>query len=122
MFKISVEQSFDAAHSLRNYGGKCEAMHGHTFRAVVTIKATKLNDIGLAYDFTVLKKHLNEILAAFDHHNLNEVPPFDKMNPSSENLAIEIFNRIKLKFSEESVAPDSVEVWESATSRVIYKP
>jgi len=116
-----VEQDFDAAHALRNYGGKCERMHGHTFRAVVTVKASRLNDIGLAYDFTVLKKQLNEILARFDHHNLNETVPFDNINPSSENIAVTIYNEIKPKL-DSIVSLDSVEVWESPTSHVTYKP
>jgi 6-pyruvoyltetrahydropterin/6-carboxytetrahydropterin synthase len=121
MFVVSVEQSFDAAHSLRDYGGKCELMHGHTFKAAVTVKTVKLNNIGLAYDFTVLKKHLGEVLSRFDHHNLNEVAPFDKINPSSENIAITIYNEVKPKLAE-GISLESVEVWESPTSHVTYKP
>ncbi len=121
MYLISVEQDFDAAHALLNYGGKCERMHGHTFRAVVTVTASRLNDIGLAYDFTVLKKHLNEILSRFDHHNLNETEPFNNINPSSENIAATIYNEIHPKL-DSTVTLDSVEVWESPTSHVTYKP
>lgn len=122
MYLISVEQTFDAAHSLRNYGGKCEAIHGHTFRAVVTVKTATLNDIGLAYDFTVLKKQLNDILSGFDHHNLNDVPPFDKINPSSENIAVTIFNEIAPKLTGTPVSLESVEIWESPTSHILYRP
>jgi 6-pyruvoyltetrahydropterin/6-carboxytetrahydropterin synthase len=122
MYLITVEGDFDSAHYLRDYGGKCEALHGHTFRAAVTVKASKLDEIGLAYDFTVLKRQLNEILSRFDHHSLNEVPPFDKINPSSENIAATIYNEIKLTLSGTPVSPVSVEVWESPTSHVIYKP
>ena len=56
MYEISVEAEFDAAHALRGYQGKCENLHGHRFKVAVTIRASRLNEIGLAYDFTVLKK------------------------------------------------------------------
>ena len=72
MYQIAVEQHFDAAHALRGYKGKCEELHGHRFKAVVKIQTDKLDEIGLAYDFTVLKKHLNDILDRFDHTFLNE--------------------------------------------------
>jgi len=67
MYEIAVEKHFDAAHYLRGYQGRCEAMHGHRYRVVVKVKASGLNDIGLAYDFTDLKRHLNDILARYDH-------------------------------------------------------
>lgn len=121
MYKVSVEQHFDAAHYLRDYHGKCENLHGHRFKVVVTLKAEKLNEIGLAYDFAELKCHMGEILAQFDHTCLNDVSPFDKLNPSSENIAAAIYDQLKPRFSGE-VTLDSVEVWESPQSCVTYSP
>jgi len=121
MYQVSVEGHFDAAHYLRNYGGKCENLHGHRFKVVVSLKAAKLNKVGLAYDFVELKRHLGEVLARFDHTSLNEVPPFDKINPSSENIAVTIYDELKGRFSG-GVTLSSVEVWESPESRVIYSP
>ena len=122
MYEISVEQEFDAAHALRGYQGKCEALHGHRFRVAVTIRASQLNEIGLAYDFTVLKKQLGEIVGRFDHTSLNDVPPFDKLNPSSENIAFTVFNEMKSKLGGAPVTLSRVEVWESPTSRAEYRP
>lgn len=121
MYQVSVEGHFDAAHYLRDYGGKCENLHGHRFKVVVSLEANKLNKIGLAYDFTELKRHLAEVLARFDHTSINEVPPFDKINPSSENIAAEIYEQLKGRFSG-GVSLSSVEVWESPESRVTYNP
>ncbi len=121
MYRVSVEQHFDAAHYLRDYHGKCENLHGHRFKVVVSLKATKLNEIGLAYDFVELKQHLGEILTQFDHTCLNDVPPFDKLNPSSENIAAAIYDQLKRHFSGE-VSLSSVEVWESPQSCVRYSP
>ena len=122
MYHISVEDHFDAAHFLRGYRGKCEALHGHTFRAAVTIKAAKLDNIGLAYDFTVLKQHLADILSRFDHTCLNDVPPFDKINPSSENIAATIYKELQPKLAAAPVSLSCVEVWESPQSGVAYSP
>ncbi len=121
MYQISIEQHFDAAHALRGYKGKCEALHGHRFRVVVRVKAAKLDDIGLAYDFVELKGKLKAILDRFDHSYLNDVPPFDKLNPSSENIASTIYEALKTELKEVPVSLDSVEVWESPESGVEYR-
>jgi 6-pyruvoyltetrahydropterin/6-carboxytetrahydropterin synthase len=122
MYEISVEQEFDAAHALRGYQGKCETLHGHRFRVVVTITARGLNEIGLAYDFTVLKRQLGDIIKSYDHTSLNDVPPFDIVNPSSENIAATIFGLMKSRLSNAPVSLNRVEVWESPTSRAEYRP
>ena len=120
MYRISVRSHFDAAHYLRDYGGKCEEMHGHRFEVVVSVEAGELNDIGLAYDFTDLKKHLNEILKRFDHVCLNDISPFDRMNPSSENIARTIYEALIGLLT--GVRFSSVEVWESPESKAVYIP
>ncbi len=122
MYQISVEEHFDAAHALRGYKGKCEAMHGHRFGVVIRVKATALDDIGIAYDFAELKRHLREILARFDHTCLNDLPPFDHLNPSSENIASAVYGELQGRLAEAPVAISSVEVWESPQTGVSYTP
>jgi 6-pyruvoyltetrahydropterin/6-carboxytetrahydropterin synthase len=109
MYEISVEKHFDAAHFLRGYKGKCENIHGHRYTIVVKVSAEKLNDIGLAYDFTDLKAHLDKILERFDHTCLNDVKPFDKINPSAENIAAEIYKELKKKLAKDPARPELVE-------------
>ncbi len=120
MYQLSVEEHFDAAHFLRGYQGKCEALHGHRFRVVAKIQASVLNDIGLAYDFTVLKQQLADIISRFDHTCLNDLPPFDKINPSSENIASTIYNELQITLAGAAVSLNCVEVWESPESGVVY--
>ena len=122
MYHISVEQHFDAAHFLSGYQGKCEALHGHRYRVVARVKASRLDDIGLAYDFTELKKHLNDILSRFDHTCLNDVPPFDKINPSAENIAATIYDALQKKLAAAPLTISGVEAWESPTTGVTYSP
>jgi 6-pyruvoyltetrahydropterin/6-carboxytetrahydropterin synthase len=120
MYRVSVEDDFDAAHYLRGYQGRCEALHGHRYRVRVTLKANALNEIDLAYDFTLLKKHLREILADYDHTCINDVPPFTVINASAENIARTVYEALATRLDEPGVALDKVEVWESPTSRVTY--
>ena len=122
MYEISVETHFDAAHYLRGYKGKCEALHGHRYRVVAMVKASQLDDIGLAYDFTELKKHLNDILSRFDHTCLNDVPPFDKINPSAENIAATIYDELQKKLAAAPLTLSCVEAWESPQTGVTYSP
>lgn len=122
MYQLFVEEHFDAAHYLRNYHGKCENLHGHRFKVVVRVEATKLSEVGLAYDFAQLKYQLREVIALFDHTCLNNVPPFDNIEPSCENLAATIYGELQLHFSRSPVELARVEVWESPTSGVAYRP
>jgi 6-pyruvoyltetrahydropterin/6-carboxytetrahydropterin synthase len=123
MYEIVVEKHFDAAHYLREYKGKCENMHGHRYTVRVHVSAKKLNEIGLAYDFTDLKRHLKNILERYDHTCLNEVAPFDKINPSSENIASTIYNELKTQLSADpAVTLTAVEAWETPEQGVVYRP
>ena len=122
MYRVSVRQHFDAAHYLRGYLGKCEQLHGHRFQAVVTVEAQELDDTGVAFDFTDLKSHLREILTRFDHVCLNDIVPFEKINPSSENIASTIYQGLQLRLKQMPVSISSVEVWESPDSCVTYIP
>lgn len=116
MFELMVEDTFDAAHALRGYEGPCENLHGHTWRVQVFIKGDKLNNLGLLEDFKTIKKALATVLADLDHKLLNDIPPYDQINPSSENLAKNIFER--MKHAIKSV--EKVTVWESPNTYASY--
>jgi 6-pyruvoyltetrahydropterin/6-carboxytetrahydropterin synthase len=122
MYQVCVEEHFDAAHFLRGYRGKCEALHGHRFRVVVKVGASGVDEVGLAYDFAELKRHLRDILSRFDHTCLNDVAPFDKMNPSSENIAVAVYSELQTALAGAPVSLACVEVWESPQSGVAYSP
>jgi 6-pyruvoyltetrahydropterin/6-carboxytetrahydropterin synthase len=116
MFELSVEDSFDAAHALRDYKGPCENLHGHTWKVQVSLEGKNLNEIGLLEDFKTIKNNLRKALLEFDHKFLNDLKPFETENPSSENLAKIIYKM--MKGSDKMVT--KVMVWESPTSRAAY--
>lgn len=122
MYEISVREHFDAAHALRGYQGRCENLHGHRFEVVVVLRAEALNEIGIAYDFAELKRHLREVVGELDHRNLNETPPFDEQNPSSENLARHIYGEMAKRLAGAPVRIARVEVWESPDACAAYIP
>ena len=122
MYEVSVQQHFDAAHYLRGYQGKCERLHGHRFQVVANIKAEQIDEVGLAYDFVQLRQQLGEIVGRFDHTCLNEVPPFDKINPSSENIASTIYGELQALLQGTKASISSIQVWESPHCCVTYLP
>jgi len=123
MYRIHVRDHFDSAHYLRGYQGKCETLHGHRWEVIVALETTQLDEIDLGYDFTQLKRILKEqVLSRLDHHCINEVPPFDQLNPSTENLARVIYEWIGDALGEAPVDLAYVEVYESPDSWVRYIP
>ena len=121
MYKASIMQHFDAAHCLRGYPGRCENLHGHRWQVAVEVAAEELDPLGLSYDFTRLKAILKYVLNRYDHANLNEVPPFDAINPTAENIARTIFEQCEKELKGESVNLQSVTVWESPDAWVTYR-
>jgi 6-pyruvoyltetrahydropterin/6-carboxytetrahydropterin synthase len=123
MFEVTIEETFAAGHALRNYKGKCENVHGHNYRCQVSLEGEQLDDIGLLVDFVELKKVVHSVLDRMDHQWLNEFPPFDKLNPSAENMARYIFEGVNGGLQQGTgVRVASVRLWETDTACATYRP
>ncbi len=123
MFEVSVEETFAAGHALRNYHGKCENVHGHNYRLRVTLAGERLDETGLLVDFTLVKQLMNAVVERLDHQFLNDVPPFDVLNPSAENMARYIYDEISKGLPVGSPARVSeIKLWETDTSIATYRP
>jgi 6-pyruvoyltetrahydropterin/6-carboxytetrahydropterin synthase len=126
MYEISVEEVFAAAHALRGYKGKCENLHGHNYKVRVTLEGETLDGIGLLVDFADVKKILHAVIERLDHRNLNEIPPFDRQNPSAENMARYVYEEVSRSLA--ALRPDvpvrvtSVRIWETDTATASYRP
>jgi 6-pyruvoyltetrahydropterin/6-carboxytetrahydropterin synthase len=121
MYELTVKSHFDAAHALRGYPGECKHLHGHTWDIEVTVGATELDEIGIVYDFKLLKDDLNSVLSDYDHAYLNEIAPFDELSPTAENLARIIYERLA-QTVDPRVSVIEVVVWESPIAKLVYKP
>lgn len=120
MFEICVEHTFSAGHALRNYHGKCENVHGHNYRVQVGVEGAELDETGLLLDFAELKRRLRETSGYLDHQFINDLKPFDELNPSAENIARFICEEIQKDLKNASIA--FVRVWETDTSFATYRP
>ena len=122
MFEVSVEETFAAGHALRHYRGKCENVHGHNYRVQVTLEGPDLDSVGLLVDFVQVKKLIQAVVDKLDHRFLNEVPPFDVLNPSAENMARYFFEEIAGGMGQTSpVRVAAVKIWETDTTSATYR-
>ena len=121
MYELTVKTHFDAAHALNGYPGECRNLHGHTWDVEVTVAGRELDEVGIVYDFKSLKDDLAGVLAAYDHSYINEVPPFDVINPTAENLARVIYERLA-EIVDRRVSIVEVAVWESPVAKLTYRP
>ncbi|MBP8083581.1 MAG: 6-carboxytetrahydropterin synthase QueD [Spirochaetes bacterium] len=123
MYKVSVEDKISSAHQLRGYKGKCEKLHGHNWKIILTVKGDKLDAAGMLIDFHELRDILSNVLSEIDHTNINEVLYFLHINPTSENIAYYIFHRTRAmldmkNFSE--ICVDKVCVYETDKAMAEY--
>lgn len=119
MYRIAVKAHFDSAHLIRNHKGKCRNLHGHRWDIEVVFSGIELDEMGMVMDFGEIKNMLREITDEYDHHNLNEIPPFDAINPTAENLSRAIFQDIK-KRTPATITLEEVKVWESPDAWVSF--
>jgi 6-pyruvoyltetrahydropterin/6-carboxytetrahydropterin synthase len=121
-FEVMIERNFSSAHQLRGYKGKCENLHGHNYRIEIYARGRELDNIGLLVDFGELKTAADEVVNYLDHRNINELPPFDEeLNPSAENLARYILERVAGCVSDERVRVFKVRCFETPTSVATYQ-
>ena len=121
MFEVMIERNFSSAHQLRGYRGKCENLHGHNYRIEIYARGRELDKAGLLVDFVELKAAADEVVNYLDHRNINELPPFDEeLNPSAENLARFILERVASRVGDERVQVFKVRCFETPTSVATY--
>src|SRR5271154_3215869 len=123
MIEVSVEQSFAAGHALRNYHGKCENVHGHNYKVRITVAGEQLDQTGLLVDFLEVKRLMGAVIDYLDHRFINDLAPFDLINPSAENIAKYFYDRVATGIKNEvPVRISAIQVWETDTSSAIYRP
>src|SRR5437868_15501618 len=123
MFEVTVEDTFAAGHYLRNYKGKCENPHGHNYRVLVTLQGRELDKAGLLLDFKDLKYALKDVIARLAHQMINDIAPFDTVNPSAENLAKYFYEQTNIRLKEVTngrVAVKAVTMFETDTTNATY--
>lgn len=120
MYELFVTGSFSAAHHLRGYGNPCENPHGHNFRVVAYVRCEGLDAIGIGIDFKTLRARLREVLADLDHTDLNRTAAFAEVNPTAENIARHVFERLREKIGDSPARLVRVTVGEHDDSGATY--
>lgn len=125
VYELEAEVTFSAAHALRGYQGDCERKHGHNFRVQAVVYGQELDELGMLIDFKIFKEQLMKACAELDHQDLNQLPNFQKKNPSSEVLAEYIYNHLDGLLQDKwrnRVKIRQVTVWESDKYGATYRP
>jgi len=122
MYEISADYSFASGHALRGYKGKCENVHGHNYKVRVTVAGETLNSIGLLMDFVDLRGAIKTLVERLDHRFMNDLEPFDKLNPSAENLAKYFCDELGPRVKDQGLRVQAVTVWETDTTSATFRP
>ncbi len=120
VYEVKVTSHFAAAHQLKGFHGGCENLHGHNWKVEVVVAGEALSPDGLLVDFRDVKEATRNVLETLDHRFLNELPPFDGQNPSSENIARHIFKALEGRLALKGVRVSRVTAWESDSACATY--
>ena len=119
-YQIKIVTDFAAAHSLRGYPGDCRRLHGHNWKLEIEVSGSELDELGMLVDFKEVKRATNQVADTLDHSYLNEVEPFDKINPTAENIAAHLYRHIGEQINSERVQIAAVTVWETERACIRY--
>ena len=119
-YTLKVVTDFASAHTLRDYPGACSRMHGHNWKVEVEVSATQLDNVGMAIDFKHIKQAARDVGGELDHRYINEVPPFDQINPTAENIAAYLYKGVGDKINNEHIQVCAITLWETERACVRY--
>lgn len=113
-FSVCVSKSFKAKHHLWLHKDKPEPAHPHHWKVEAYIDSQKLDSEGMALDFIELDKDLDLLIKPFKNSDINKIKPFDKINPTAENIASWIFDRLIKKYDTSHQKLEKVVIWEAS--------
>jgi 6-pyruvoyltetrahydropterin/6-carboxytetrahydropterin synthase len=123
-YTVRVEARFEAAHFLREYRGISEPLHGHSYRveAELAARGGGVDGDAIAVDFVSAGRKLAGLAKRLDYGCINDVPPFDRVNPSAENIAEWLAGELQASLEEEDAVVLRITLWEGPVNSVTYSP
>jgi len=123
-FTVRVSARFEAAHFLREYRGISEPLHGHSYKveADLATRAGGVDSDAIAVDFVSARRKLEALAKRLDYGCINNVPPFDEINPSAENIAEWFADQLGETVAGEDVVVLAVTIWEGPVNSVTFRP
>jgi len=119
-YLIKATTKFAAAHALRGYQGDCARIHGHNWTVEAEVLATALDHLGIAIDFRTLETNMRKVADIVEHQYLNEIVPFNDINPTAENIAAWFFSKLKKIISSKSCTLQAITIWETDRFSIRY--
>ncbi|HEC20748.1 MAG TPA: 6-carboxytetrahydropterin synthase QueD [Gammaproteobacteria bacterium] len=119
-YTLKVVSDFASAHTLRDYPGACSRMHGHNWKVEAEVEASELDAVGMGIDFKQIRRQVREITDVLDHRYLNEVKPFDTLNPTAENIAAFLFSQLSKALNDDRIRVKAITLWETERACVRY--
>ncbi len=120
LYTMKIITDFSAAHLLRGYPGVCSRLHGHNWKVEVIVRAKELDSIGMGLDFSDIKKATKELIKKLDHRNLNELVPFDTINPTAENVSAYLYAELSKTINTTQIKVGAITLWETERACVTY--
>ncbi|VAX00453.1 6-carboxy-5,6,7,8-tetrahydropterin synthase [hydrothermal vent metagenome] len=120
MYSLNVVSDFASAHTLRDYPGACSRMHGHNWKVEAEVEASQLDEVGMAVDFKVIRQAVKKLTDRLDHYYLNEIPPFDEINPTAENIAAYLYRGLSEILNDGRIRVRAITLWETERACVRY--
>jgi len=123
-FSVRVEARFEAAHYLREYRGVSEPLHGHSYKVEAELAANSggVDSDAIAVDFISAKQKLEALAKKLDYGCINDVPPFDGLNPSAENIAQWFYRELADAVANENAIVKAITIWEGPANSVTFRP
>ena len=119
-YTLKILADFASAHTLRNYPGDCSRMHGHNWKLEVEVTASALNEHEMGMDFKTIKTATRQLAKTLDHRYLNDIPPFDTINPTAENIAMFFYKNLSDELNTDTAKVSGVTLWETERACVKY--
>lgn len=120
IYTLKILADFASAHTLRDYPGDCRRMHGHNWKVEVEVVARALNEHGMGMDFKAIKTATRALAKTLDHRYLNDIPPFDEINPTAENIAHYFYQQLSNTLNNDIATVSGVTLWETDRACVKY--
>lgn len=123
-YSVRVEARFEAAHFLREYRGITEPLHGHSYKVEADLAARGggVDSDAIAVDFVSAKRKLDVLAKKLDYGCINDIPPFNEVNPSAENIAAWFARELQTAVEDENAIVTAVTLWEGPVNSVTYTP
>jgi 6-pyruvoyltetrahydropterin/6-carboxytetrahydropterin synthase len=123
-FTVRVSARFEAAHYLREYRGISEPLHGHSYKVEADLAADGggVDADAIAVDFVSARRKLEVLAKTLDYGCINDVPPFDRINPSAENIAQWFAGALAAAIAKENAIVRAVTIWEGPVNSVTFRP